>query len=423
MDCLNTRKIPCVRYAALRLVLSFALCLAVVPVAWSETWPRFRGPNGAGQSDAKNIPTEWTTEDVLWRIELPGVGHASPVVWDDRLIVTSGDPKDATRYVLCRSAKDGTELWRRTFPSRFHPVHSRNSFASSTPATDGQRVYVMWATPEQYQIVALDLKDGSDVWQRDLGPLRTQHGFGTSPIVIDGQVITTNEQLGTSFVVALDAKTGRDRWRCPRKSIGTSAYSVPCVWSPANAPEQLIVHSTAHGVSSLDPKTGKENWSLDLFRKRCVGSPVIGGGLIFGSSGSGGNGKSMVAVRPGDGRETPPELAYEITESAPYVVTPVVYGDLLFLWHDRGIVSCHDLATGTVHWRKRVGGNFSGSPVRVGSFLYCISDAGEVVVLAASKKYRLVARNDLGEPSRATPAVADGRMFLRTESHLIAIGK
>jgi outer membrane protein assembly factor BamB len=388
--------------------------------AIGENWPRFRGPGGFGQSDTSTIPTRWTENDYDWKVKLPGIGHSSPIVWDDRVVITCGDPESATRYVLCFQTSNGKLLWERRFNSDPHHLHARNSYASSSPVTDGERVYHTWATPEQYVLVALSLADGKQLWRADLGSFQSEHGFGASPIVHDGKVIVANEQLGKGFVAAYDGGTGRLVWKCPRRGEVKTAYATPAVFTTSNGSSQLICDSTAHGVSSIDPQTGRENWSLDVFPMRCVGSPLVAGELIFGSSGTGGNGLAMVAVRPEpDGKSA--SVAYEIREAAPYVVMPVVAADLVFLWHDRGTVSCRRLASGDLVWQKRIGGTFSGSPVRVGRCLYCISDAGEVVVLAASAKYELVARNDLGEPSRATPAVADGKIFLRTESHLMSL--
>ncbi|MEK6246881.1 MAG: PQQ-binding-like beta-propeller repeat protein, partial [Planctomycetales bacterium] len=228
------------------------------------------------------------------------------------------------------------------------------------------------------------------------------------------------EQLGNSFLAAYDCKNGEQKWKCRRRG-STTSYSVPCVFQPEEGADQLIFHSTSHGASGIDPQTGKQLWSLDVFGKRCVSSPVVAGGLVFGTCGQGGGGDAVVAVQPAASGQSA-RLAYQIEESAPYVVTPVAHNDLLFVWSDRGIVSCVDVANGHLHWRKRVEGNFSGSPVRVGEHLYCISEHGEVVVLDASSDYRLVARNDLGQPSRSTPAVWDGCMYLRTESELMSLG-
>ena len=386
-----------------------------------QEWSRFRGANGLGQSDATTIPVEWTSEDYNWQVPLPGIGHSSPVISENRVLVTSGDPEGGTRYVTCLRASDGSQLWSREFPSATHHLHARNSYASSTPALDDHHIYCMWATPDAYHLVALDLADGQTIWRANLGGFKSQHGFAMSPIVYGDVVIVANEQLGESFLAAYDCKTGEERWRCPRKGGIQTAYSVPCILQLEDGTEQIIFNSTGHGMTGVNPKNGKPLWSIDVFNKRCVSSPVVAGGLVFGSSGQGGSGEALVAVRPGDGsREA--EVAYQIKKSAPYVVTPVAYRDWIFVWHDGGVVSCHDLADGKLRWRQRVARGFSGSPIRIGSDLYAMTEDGKVVVLAADKDFELRAENDLGEPSRATPAVADGRLYLRTESSLISIG-
>jgi outer membrane protein assembly factor BamB len=225
-------------------------------------------------------------------------------------------------------------------------------------------------------------------------------------------------------MIALDCETGATRWSVDRRSVKTS-YSTPAVYRPNGGEAQLILSCTAHGVSSFDPNTGRLNWELpDLFGTiRVVGSPVVADGLIFAQCGAGGGGKRMVAISPPDpATGNAADVVYEVKGSLPYVPTPVAHGRWLFLWGDSGIVSCIDTSTGERVWRERVGGNYYGSPVRVGERIYCVSSEGEVVVLGAQKVYQLLGRIDLGEPSRSTPAVADGVMYLRTLSHLMAIG-
>lgn len=185
---------------------------------------------------------------------------------------------------------------------------------------------------------------------------------------------------------------------------------------------QLILTSWSHGITSLDPRTGKLNWDLPVLKYRCVASPVVAAGLIFVTCGEGGGGKQMLAVRPGDpDKKSEAKVAYEVNAKLPYVVTPVARGNLIFLWTDSGIVSCLDAPTGKTLWQERVGGKYFGSPVRVGDRLYCMSRDGDAVVLAAADRYKLLGRVSLGELSHATPAVAGGVMYLRTQTHLMAI--
>ena len=253
------------------------------------------------------------------------------------------------------------------FPSATYQKNASAAYASATPALDQERVYVAWATPKEYIVLALSQKDGSDVWRRDLGPFASQHGFGASPIVWKDLVIVANDQDKASFIAALDCKTGQTRWQAERRTEKAS-FSTPCLFEPKDGKPQLILSSWSHGLTSLDPQTGKQNWDLPVFHdNRIVGSPMIAAGLIFAAAGVGGGGKEMVAVEPGDpDRGVEAKVAYNVQGSLPYVPTPVAKGRLLFLWHDNGVVACTDAPTGKRLWQQRVGGSFFGSPVRVG---------------------------------------------------------
>ncbi|NQT36999.1 MAG: PQQ-binding-like beta-propeller repeat protein [Planctomycetes bacterium] len=387
-----------------------------------QEWTRFRGPNGSGVSEATTIPTRWTSADYRWRVKLPGRGHSSPVVWGNQVFVTSGIDDDATLVVRCLDTSDGRMIWERRLPSMEHPKHEFNSYASSTPTVDKDRVYVTFANPERHVVLALDRETGRDLWRRDLGPFLSQHGHGASPILHGDLLIVANEQDGPCSIVGLNRKTGETVWETERRLV-KAAFATPCIYRPKEGPPQLIVNSWAHGISSLDPATGKPFWELDEFTYRVASSPAIASGLIFGSCGVGGVGRQMIAVRPGNpATGAKPELAYKLQGALPYVCTPVAYGDLLFSWFDRGVVTCLDAPTGKVHWQERVEGNYFCSPIRVGDRLFCITRDGEMVVLAASTEFEELTRIDLEEPTHATPAVAGGVMYLRTESHVMAIG-
>jgi outer membrane protein assembly factor BamB len=398
-----------------------AVLLLVSASARAQEWTRFRGLNGAGQSDATTIPATWTEADYNWHVELPGVGHSSPVLWGKKILLTSADPNGNQRWLLCLHADSGETVWKKPFDSKRYQIHLQNSFASSTPTVDAERVYILWGSPESYSVIALD-HDGNQIWTKDLGPFEAEHGFGTSPIVFEDMVIVNNDQDGSSFLVALDSKSGDIRWKVPR-STAKVAYSTPCVYQPKGRKPELIFASQSHGVSGIDPKSGITNWEISTFEKRTVGSPIIAGGLVLASCGEGAGNNTMVAVRPGT-IEHKPEVVYQFDKSsAPYVPTMVAHGPLAFLWSDKGVVTCIDNKTGKIHWRERVGGTYSGSPIRVADRLYCISTDGEVVVIAAKDVYEPISRQPLGEVSRSTPAVADGKMYLRTQSHLFSLGK
>ena len=406
--------------------------LAVTFSASAQEWSRFRGPNGTGISEAKIIPVKISETDINWKIELPGSGHSSPVLWGERVFLTATDGAKGGISVLCFDAKTGKQLWKseHTLPTSHR--HKFNSYASSTPAVDKDKVYVLWDDPEHFVLTALD-HQGKKVWQRDLGTYVSQHGCGGSPIVLDGKVIVCNEQEnkeqaksaadGVSSLVAVDAKTGEIAWQTSR-TTETAAYSTPAVYTPKGGKAQLVFNSQAHGISGVDPATGKVLWQYEkAFDKRSCSSPLIAGDLILGSCGSGGGGNYVVAVRPGQpDKRTDAELVYEMKKSAPYVPTGIVKDGFVWLWSDGGILTCLRASTGEVRYQERVGGNFFGSPVWVDGRLYCISTAGELVVVEASDKFNVLHRFALKELCHTTPAVAGGRMFIRTEKHLLSIG-
>lgn len=400
--------------------IAFLLLLNLLPAGLAQEWPRFRGPNGSGVSLSKTIPTTWTDKDFNWKISLPGAGHSSPVLWDTRVFLTAGDAKTKQVSVICVGAGDGQMLWQKSFPFTPHDKSSLNTFASASPAVDEHRVYVCWTSPAHYTLMALT-HDGQTGWEKDLGPFASKHGGGASPIVYQDKVVLGNEQDGESFLIAVDAATGKTRWQTPRKGK-EAVFSTPCVYEPKDSSPALIFTSQAHGVAAIDPDSGKVLWELaDLFDKRVVSSPVMAAGLIVGTCGSGGGGNYLIAVRPG-GAAKKPEAAYTIRQSAPYVPTSVCVGERLFLWSDGGIASCVQATSGEVKWQERVGGRFFSSPLWVDGRLFCVSTTGEVVVVAASDRFQVLARNPLGEVTHSTPAVAGGRMFIHTTKSLISVG-
>ena len=418
----------------LQAITTITIGLAVCALRGAaQEWTRFRGPNGTGISQAKTIPSKVSDSDINWRIELPGTGHSSSVLWGERIFLTTTGDKSGGLFVLCLSAKDGRLLWRRDFPLTPFARHQFNSFAASTPAVDAERVFVVWNEPEHFKLAALN-HDGKVAWQRDFGSFVSQHGCGVSPIVFGNKVILGNEQddekfvrestrSGKSFVVAVDAAHGKTLWETPRRSTVVS-YSTPCVYEPKNGKPALIFGSQGHGLYAIEPDTGKVLWDYDqAFDKRTVSSPIIAGNIILGSCGSGGGGSFVTAINAGNaGAGRNPKLAYQIKKSAPYVPTGIAANGLVWFWSDGGIVTCLDAPTGSIHYQERVGGNYFGSPVWVDGRLFCVSTAGELVVLEASRRFNVLHRYPLNELCHSTPAVALGRMFIHTERHLISLG-
>jgi outer membrane protein assembly factor BamB len=414
------------------------LLFTAVGRAEEGEWSRFRGPNGTGISSATTVPATWTEKDYNWKVKLPGVGHSSPVVWGQRIFVTCGNAETAERTVLCLDAADGRPLWRHDYPSATYAQHPDSGYASATPVVDGGGVIVTWTTPAEVTLLALSL-DGRQVWRRNLGPFIAVQGSGSSPIICGDLVVLANDQenpslipghkknppepIGKSSLIAVDRRTGRTRWTIDRPTA-FSSLSTPCIYRRPDGRTWLIFTSTLHGITLVDPATGKIDWELDQkFVDRCVSSPLVAGDLVFAGYGAGLRATRYVALRltspthPGA-----PAVAYEIPRAVPLVPTPVASNGRLFCWTDDGIVSCLGLANGELIWRQRVGGAYYSSPICVNNRLYCIAKNGEVVVLAAADKFQVLARVPLGEPSFATAAVAGGVMYLRTRSHLFSLG-
>jgi len=414
-----------------------AFIILLASVSQGQEWTRYRGPNGQGISQAKTIPVKWTEKDYNWKVNLPGGGHSSPVVWGDKVFVTSGDQKTDSGFLLAIRVSDGKILWQKQYSLTPYRPNPRNSYATATPVVDADHIYALWPTPKETILVALD-HDGREIWQRTFGGVHCQHGAGGSPIVFDDIVVFTHEHEDSSKSktpsnrgdarsawIAVDRKTGRTRWKLDRKTSPKTSYSTPCIYSPPTDERQLIFTSLAHGMTGVDPNTGTVVWELSsAFISRVVSSPVIAGELLIGTCGDFSSGKRLIAIRPSATDKTAESTeAYKIDDSSmPYVPTSLAQAGLLFTFHDRGFVSCLRSATGEQLWREKPAGTFFGSPVWVNGKLYCITTNGDVVVIKAAPTYELLAVNPLGEKSHAAPAVAGGRMYLRTYSHLSCIG-
>ena len=396
--------------------------LWVGPSGKAQEWTRFRGPNGTGISLAKGIPSKFTLADANWRVALKGEGHSSPVLWGDRVFVTGSDARKESFIVQCLKVTDGLEVWSMTRPQKPYRIHKFNHLASSSPATDGKRLVVLVSEPGAHTVFALDM-DGKKLWERTFETIISNHGSGVSPIFQGDKVVLAGDEENQSFLAALDAASGNVLWKTDRTNVKT-AFSTPCRFVDPSGTEGLLFNSMAHGITFVDPSTGKTFWEQGgLFDKRTVSSCLVADGLLIGTCGSGQGGNYLVAVKPGRAAKgAAPSLAYKLRRSMPYVPTSVARDGLLFLWSDAGIVTCVEARTGKVHWQERVEGRFFGSPVWVEGRLFCISTTGKVVVIAASDKFKPIAVNDLGEASNATPALGGNRMYLRTLGQLVSLG-
>jgi len=406
-----------------------AAALASAPIAAAEpaTWPRFRGDSAAGQEGRSAPAFRVADARWAWSVDLPGRGNASPVVWGERVFAVSAVEADGSKVVSCHAVADGRTLWTETFPGSLDRVHAWNTLSTSTPAVDGERVYWMRHADGRVHVEAMD-HDGKRLWSREVGPFAGEHGFGTSPAVCRGLLIVPHDHDAASCIVGLDTASGVERWRLPRESAKAS-YATPLVVDAD--PPVVVVASMAHGFTAIDPRDGRVRWERRCFQKRTVSSPVLvpspGGDLLLGSCGEGGGDNSLVAIRMPAGRQDaaaadPPPIAWQLDRGAsPYVPTPLAAAGGIVLWGDRGVVTCVDPADGSTRWRGRAGGDYSASPVRVGETIVNISSEGEIVAIADADRFEVVGRLPLGEPSRATPAVAGGRLFVRGERTLRAI--
>jgi outer membrane protein assembly factor BamB len=403
------------------------LCWFIAPDRESSAanWPRFRGPNGTGTAVDKDIPLKWSEKNVLWKAELPGSGNSSPVIWGKRLFLQSATADE--RFLLCLDVADGSILWKKQFPAAIAGKHEKNTFASSTPTTDGERVYALIWDGKKMVLYAYDLK-GKYLWHRDLGgPFKGRHGVGASPVVFAGKVFLNNDQTASAKLIALDAKTGKPTWQKKRTAF-RACYSTPFVLERAGGKAELIVSSTA-GITSYNPKDGDENWNWNWkfsgMALRTVGSPVAGAGMIFAGSGDGSGARHMVAVKAdGKGDVSKTNLVWEKKRDTPYVPCMLIKGDYLYWINDKGIAACLRARDGKKIWNERLFDcDVTASPLLIDGKIYAVSEDGDVAVLAADPKFKVLARNALDEPVMATPAEADHRLFIRGNKHLFCIGK
>ncbi len=334
----NSAPRPCnPRYSLIGLSL-LALCLFNASAGVSgpsellaaDNWPRFRGENGTGISSLKGIPTQWTDQDYAWKFSPGQIGHSSPIVWDKTLFMTSASEGGIERFIHSVNADSGIENWRVSLGFTPSPKHEKNSWASSTPTTDGQRVYTIFAD-EASQIVGAWDFNGKEIWTKNLGSFGKDHGQGVSPIVANGLLIVPNDQPGPSSLLALNAETGETVWEIERPVAKTS-FSTPMLLPGRGQEVQLISLSEAAGMTSHDLATGQLFWQTPPMPMRTVASPVVSEGLLIAYCGSAGNGKYLMAARADIDVPAESRIVFERKTQLPYVPTPIAYDGLLFLW-------------------------------------------------------------------------------------------
>lgn len=395
------------------------LLLAWAGTAWAENWPCWRGPRGDGSSLEANVPIRWSPEsNIVWKVEVAGVGHASPIVWDNQLFLVSA-VNDA-RSLFCLDRTSGKVVWtREVLNSPLEKKHSLNSHASSTPATDGRRVYVSFLEVDEMVVAAYDLS-GKQEWLVRPGKFRSMHGYCSAPLLFEGRVLVNGDHDGDSYLVALDAATGRTLWKTPRENK-TRSYCVPLIRELAGRTQMVLTGDKC--VASYDPRTGSRHWVIDGPTEQFVASPVYSekSDLLIITGGYPDH--HILAIRPdGLGNVSKTHIAWRTTRGAAYVPSPIISGDYFLIVSDQGFANCVDVATGKLHWQERLGEHHA-SLVSAGGLVYFLNDNGQMNVVRPGPDFDRVARNELGERCFASPAISHGQMFIRSDRHLFCIGQ
>ena len=441
-----------------RFTLSLFLVTASLTVANAQNWPQFRGPGATGVVEGPARPVKWdaaTSQNVRWKTPIPGLSHASPVVWGDKVFVVSAlsSGKDETRFGLygdVKPVKDdpqhtykvyaldkatGRILWERVAFEGIPKVkrHPKSSHAAATPVTDGKYLIVNFGSEGLY---AYDL-NGALLWQKDLGVLDAgwfydvdyQWEYGSSPIIYKNMVIVQADIQKNSFIAAYDLKTGKELWKTPREEL--PSWGSPTVYEGKQRPELITVGPKA--IRGYDPATGKELWHLGPMSEITTPTPFVAHDLIFVTSGYTPI-QPIYAIRPGgngnltlqEGKDSSEFIAWSKQRGGPYMPTPIVYGDLLYTCSNQGVLTAYNAKTGERVYQERLGGTgaaFTASPVASDGKIYLPSEDGDVFVVKAGPKYELLAKNPVGEVMMATPAISDGLLIVRTVTHLYAFGE
>jgi len=399
-----------------------AILLSCLAVNAAENWPRFRGPTGTGHHGGAPLPTKWGLENILWRVELKGDGHSSPVNWDQRIFLTSATDKGATRFVFALGARDGKLLWEKSIPCASPgKTHKMNSFATPTCVTDGERVI---AFLDRAGMHCFSL-DGKPLWSQSLGEFPGPWGISASPVLSGDRVIQNCDAQGASFIVALDKKTGKILWRTPRGDKPMGGWGTP-VEIRAGTRTELVVNGQ-YGLDAYDPVAGKPLWSCKGFNGRGEPGPDFAHGLIFVVNGLPGD---VYAVRPGgSGDVSETHRAWHTPRTKVRdVSSTIVVGDYLFAIDMKGnAATTYEARTGKVLWTEKIPGAFTASPVESGGLIYINTESGETLVIKPGPKLDLVSRNSIGERPgelfRASIAPINGRLYLRSDRALYCIGR
>lgn len=403
-----------------RLAAVLVTLATLTGAAYGENWPAWRGPRGDGTSLENDVPIHWSgTDNVAWKTPIPGKGHASPIVWENRVFTVTAVKDSLERILLCFDVTSGKVLWRRTvLKALWERTHKLNSHASSTPATDGERVYVSFLDGNKMYVAAYDF-EGKRLWEVRPGPFASMHGYCSSPILWEDKVILNGDHDGPGYLIALDCKTGRTLWKTPRPN-NTRSYCAPIIRTIGDRNQMVLAGTLC--VASYDPDTGKQHWIVDGPTEQFVASLVFNGELFFLTCGF--PDRFMQAIRPdGQGNVTETHVVWQRDKDCSYVPSPIAAGPYFLLTSDNGVATCLDAKTGEGFWRQRLGPHFSASLVSANGLVYFLSDKGIMTIVKPGPSFKVVARNELGEETYASPAISNGRLFLRAEKHLYCISQ
>ena len=387
----------------------------------AQNWPGFRGPNGDGTSAETNLPTVWdSVTNVIWKVPVPGGGYSSPVIWKDKLFLTTAFTETLERVLLCYNTTNGKLLWQKTvLKTPLEAKHQNNGYASGTPATDGTLVFVSFLEGQDVIVAAYDFS-GNQVWIQRPGKFLSRHGYSCSPVVFGDKVIINGDsQQGESFVVALNRTDGKIIWKIIHEKKAHD-FSTPVIVK-INGKTQMIFGGNKQ-IASYNPDDGSKYWYVNGPSEEFCSSPVYNEKhnlVLMSSSYPAG---IIFAVKPdGQGDVTATNIAWKNNQAAYYIPSPVCTPDYLFTTNPSGVVSCIDVATGNVLWVEKLGAQ-SASGVLANGLVYLPNEAGVVTVIKPGTKFEYVAKNDIGEKMYASPAISNGRIYLRGLQNLYCIG-
>src|SRR5687767_12910036 len=386
------------------------LILLVPQLVLAENWPCWRGPRLDGTSREEHVPIYWSaSSNVLWKAELPGIGHASPIVWGNHVFTVTAIGDD--RVLLCLDRREGEILWQKTvLVAPLEGKHKLNSHASSTPATDGERVYVAFLDKKEMLVAAYDFA-GIQKWLVRPGSFSSMHGFCSSPILFEDKVIVNGDHDGDSYLVALDRATGKTVWKIPRPNK-TRSYCVPLIRELGGRTQMVL--SGDKSVASYDPGNGQLHWIMDGPTDQFVASPVYNesANLLFVTGGYPDH--HSLAITP-EGK-----IVWRTNRGVAYVPSPISVGDFFFVVSDSGVAHCFEASSGKIMWAERLGEHHA-SLVSAKDLVYFLNDNGVMNVIRGAREFTPIAKNDLGERTFASPAISQGQLFLRSDKHLFCI--